>query len=280
MDPSRTPDLSILSRLSKSPFTSSSDAPDVSRLSQLSRSTNDSDAEKLARLGQRQRPNTQPKSTPGALSRSPFTRDDDDTRMYINYTISEDRSGSVDEVMAQRLKALSRRDEAPEQPTWSQCRWEGCKDSWHVDGKSLFQHFYRTHILTLEAFEEPHKFRCPWEEPHKFRCPWEGCQLIFTFSSSLRTHIFHHISSKVYSRPGYECNDCHDKFANTKERQQHYARAHKFPKFPTESSGFGSNTMTTVRKGLRVLVAEDNSVSQEVMRRLLRLEDIDGASVM
>jgi hypothetical protein len=267
MDPSRTPDLSILSRLSKSPFTSRSDAADVSRLSQLSRSTNTSDAEKLARLGQRQRPNTQQKSTPGALSRSPFTSDADDTRMYINYTISEDRSGSVDEVMAQRLKALSRRDETPEQPTWSPCRWEGCKDSWHVDGKSLFQHVYRTHILASEAFEEP----------HESRCPWEGCQLIFTYTSSLRTHVFHHISSKAYSRPGYECNVCDDKFANTKEREQHYAAAHKIP---TESPGFPSNTMTTVRKALRVLVAEDNSINQEVLRRLLRLEDIDGTSIM
>jgi hypothetical protein len=237
MDLSRTSDLLILSRFSKSPFTSNGDAPDL-RLSTSSLSTSNSDAEKLARLGRRQRPGTQQKSTPGALSQSPFACDAEDAKMYINYTISEDRSGSMEEVMAQRLKALSGRDKGPEQPTWLQCRQECCKESWHVDGRSLLQHVYRSHILALATFEDP----------HESRCPWGGCQLSFVNTSSLRTHVFHHIKPKAYSIPDYECRVCNDKFANLEEEVRHAADAHKHvvPDFTLSS-------MLDVRKGLRIL---------------------------
>jgi hypothetical protein len=171
--------------------------------------------------------------------------------------------------MAQRLKTLSHRDKRPEQPTWLQCRWEDCKDSWHVDGKSLFQHVYRSHILALATAEDPHA-SC---------CPWGGCQLIFTFTSPLRTHVFHHIKPKAYSRPGYGCNLCGDRFASTEERESHDTDVHNFS-YGQELPSFGSSVMTTVRKGLLVLVAEDNSVSRDLLRRMLRLEDISGASAM
>lgn len=264
MDSNRTSDLSKLSRLSRSPLTSSTGAPDLSKLSILSRNSNASDADKLARLGERSsnfsrhQPHLKDSSSP-----PPFSQHADATRMYVHYTLSEDRSGSADEVIAQRLKALNRREKQIQENPWLQCLWAGCRDSWHRDHSSLSLHVDR-HVKSAR---------------YPFCCQWQGCRqkgLPLSDSFLLMDHVISHTGQR------YQQSFDHVEDLDSHVRLLHSDRRYIIDddinaRFSTRKLRLAEDGPKEDALNLHVLIISDNLVDQDVLDYMLNQREDNGA---